>query len=172
MQLFRAFTPYVVWQVVFSHPFEIHHFYSIVGFRPIVLDRELLSDIWRRGSQSNIHLLLHCTIRSFPVGTRALGTMTSADFSRQALLHDSHKKWIITSVRPPRIRALSFHLMPTSFTPTVPNSYRALVCSATLPTVICLIWSLYSLGQTFAASFLQISPHNEHPCSWLCNSRY
>ena len=27
----------------------------------------------------------------------------------------------------------------TSFTPTVPNSYRALVCSATLPTVICLV---------------------------------
>ncbi|WP_288895464.1 hypothetical protein, partial [uncultured Bacteroides sp.] len=33
---FRAFTPYGVWQVVFSHPFEIRHFYSIVGFRPIV----------------------------------------------------------------------------------------------------------------------------------------
>ena len=27
---FRAFTPYGVWQVVFSHPFEIRHFYSIV----------------------------------------------------------------------------------------------------------------------------------------------
>ena len=34
------------------------------------------------------------------------------------------------SVRPPRIRALSFHHMPTSFTPTVPNSYGALVCIA------------------------------------------
>ncbi len=33
---FRAFTPYGVWQVVFSHPFEIRHFYSIFGFRPIV----------------------------------------------------------------------------------------------------------------------------------------
>ena len=27
---FRAFTPYGVWQVVFSHLFEIRHFYSIV----------------------------------------------------------------------------------------------------------------------------------------------
>ena len=50
------------------------------------------------------------------------------------------------SVRPPRIRTLAFHLIPTSFfrklketTPTVPNSYRALVCLTTLPTVICLI---------------------------------
>jgi len=24
----------------------------------------------------------------------------------------------------------------------------------------------------FAASFLQISPHDEHPCSWLYKSRY
>ena len=47
-------------------------------------------------------------------------------------------KLITMSVRPPQIRALSFHLIPTSFTPTVPNSYRALVCLATLPTIICL----------------------------------
>ena len=33
---FRAFSSYDVWQVVFSHAFEIHHFYPIVGFRPIV----------------------------------------------------------------------------------------------------------------------------------------
>ena len=33
-------------------------------------------------------------------------------------------------VRPPRIRALSFHLIPTSFTPTVPNSYGTLICIA------------------------------------------
>ena len=33
---FRAFSSYDVWQVVFSHTFEIHHFYPIVGFRPIV----------------------------------------------------------------------------------------------------------------------------------------
>ena len=41
-------------------------------------------------------------------------------------------------MRPPRIRALSFHLIPASFTPTVPNSYRALVRRATLPTSMCL----------------------------------
>ena len=36
------------------------------------------------------------------------------------------------SVRPPRIRAYSFHLIPTSFTPTIPNSYGTLICIATV----------------------------------------
>ena len=100
--------------------------------------------------------------------------LASADFSRQALLHGFGKQLITTSVRPPRIMALAFHLMPTSFfrklketPPTVPNSYRALVCSATLPTVICLVWSFCSLGQMFAAGFLQIPPRDGHPCLWL-----
>ena len=42
---FRAFSSCDVWQVVFSYPYELRHFYPIVGFRPIVLDREFLSDI-------------------------------------------------------------------------------------------------------------------------------
>ena len=49
-------------------------------------------------------------------------------------------------MRPPLIRTLAFHLIPTSFfrklketPPTIPNSYRALACLAALPTVICLI---------------------------------
>ena len=36
-------------------------------------------------------------------------------------------------------RGMSFHLMPASFTLTIPNSYWALVWCATLPTVKCLI---------------------------------
>nr|DAV21015.1 MAG TPA: hypothetical protein [Caudoviricetes sp.] len=43
------------------------------------------------------------------------------------------------SVRPPRIRAYSFHLIPTSFTPTIPNSYRTLICLAISSMVKCLI---------------------------------
>ena len=27
-------------------------------------------------------------------------------------------------------------------------------------------------GQTFAAGFLQIPPHDGHPCLWLCASRH
>ena len=33
-------------------------------------------------------------VRSFPIGIHALGTTTSADFSRQALLHNFRKKTI------------------------------------------------------------------------------
>ena len=98
---------------------------------------------------------MHCPILPFPVGTRALGTMASADFSRQALLrHGTSNEYIFThaSVRPPRIRTLSFHLIPTPFTPTVPNSYGTLICLAISSTVKCLIWSFYSLGQMFAAA--------------------
>ena len=99
-------------------------------------------------------------------------TMASADFSRQALLRFFRKKLFEASVRPPRIRALSFNLIPTSFTPTVPNSYRTLICCAILSTVTCLIQSFCPLGQIFVASFLQIPPRDGHPCLWLCNSRY
>lgn len=37
------------------------------------------------------------------------------------------------SVRPPQIRASTFHLISASFTPPVPNSYRASCCYAHLP---------------------------------------
>ena len=65
---------------------------------------------------------------------------------------------------------LSFHPMPTSFTPTVPNSYRALVYAATLPTVKCLIWSFCPLDQMFADGSLQIPPRDGHSCLRLCDS--
>lgn len=87
----------------------------------------------------DIHLLLHCTIQSFLIGTCTLGIMISADFLRQALIHTFRKKTFYMSVRLPRIRALTFHLMSALFTPTVPNSYKTLTCLAALPMVICLI---------------------------------
>ena len=56
-------------------------------------NREFLSDIWlQTKSQGSNHLLLHCPILSFPIGTRALGTMASADLSRQVLLHELRKR--------------------------------------------------------------------------------
>ena len=70
-------------------------------------------------------------VRSFPILT-SHGKLYSIMVLRMIHLHHM-------SVRPPRIRVLTFNLMSAPFTPTVPNSYRALVCSATLPTVICLI---------------------------------
>ena len=64
------------------------------------------------------------------------GKLYSASFEKKIYIFEA-------SVRPPRIRALSFLLITSSFfrklketTPTVPNSYRALACLAALPTVI------------------------------------
>ena len=51
-------------------------------------------------SQGNIHLLLQCTIQSFPISTRALGTMTSADFSRQTLLRHRTSNDSFSPMRP------------------------------------------------------------------------
>ena len=76
------------------------------------------------------------------------------------------------SVRPPRIRTMSFHLIPAPFTLAAPNSYWASVSLATLPAAKSLIWSFCPSGQMFAAGFLQIPPHDGDPCHWLYDSRY
>ena len=42
-----------------------------------LVNREFLfGHLTTKDSQGSSHLLLHCTIQSFPIGTRALGTMT------------------------------------------------------------------------------------------------
>ena len=140
------------------------------------VNREFLfGHLTTKDSQGSSHLLLHCTIRSFPIDSPCLGYYDLCWLLTTSFTPSWYIEWFIfthASVRPPRIRAYSFHLIPTSFTPTIPNSYGTLICFAILSMVICLVWSFCSLGQMFAASFLQISPHDEHPCSWLCNSRY
>ena len=40
------------------------------------------------------------------------------------------------SVRPPQLRASTFHLVPATCAPPAPNSYRALVCLANSPSGI------------------------------------
>ena len=140
------------------------------------VNREFLfGHLTAKDSQGSSHWLLHCTIQSFPIGMPCLRyydlcwllTTSFTPFMVHQIHHLHH-----ASVRPPRIRTLSFHLIPTSYTPTIPNSYRTLSCLAILSMVICPVRSFCSLGQMFAASFIQISPHDEHPCLWLWNSRY
>ena len=140
------------------------------------VNREFLfGHLTTKDSQGSSHLLLYCTILSFPLGKPVPWVLwpllTSRDKLYSVMVHRIHHLHH-ASARPPRIRALSFHLIPTSFTPTVPNSYGTLICLAILSTVICLIWSFCSLGQMFVLGFLQIPPRDGHPCLWLCNSRY
>ena len=140
------------------------------------VNRELLfGHLTTNDSQGSSHLLLHCTIQSFPIDSPCLGYydlcwLLTASFTPSLYI----ELFIFThaSVRPPRIRAYSFHLIPTSFTPTIPNSYGTLICLAISSMVKCLIWSFCTLGQMFAASFFQIPPRSGHPCSWLYDSRY
>ena len=58
--------------------------------------------------------ILHCRILFFIISTRILGTTASDDFLQQALLHGFLHTAMF--VRPSQIRALTFHLMPASFT--------------------------------------------------------
>ena len=79
------------------------------------------------------------------------------------------------SVRPPRIRVLTFHLMSASSTLTVPNSYRALVWTATLPTVFMPYMKFLFVRPDVCRQLLSDStsrPHDGHPCYWLYDSRY
>lgn len=85
---FRALTPYGVWQVVFSHPIGKHHSWLSSDSVLLYAKESLFGHLTTKEPTGSSHLLLHCTILSFPVATRDLGTMTSADFSRQALLRD------------------------------------------------------------------------------------
>ena len=93
--------------------------------------------IMRYVSITIVYLLgsaLRAALSSFALLWRLLtshGKLYSASFVK--------KKLFEASVRPPRIRALSFHLIPTSFTPTIPNSNRTLICDAILSMVKCLI---------------------------------
>jgi len=56
---------------------------------------------------------------------------------------------------------------PPHLPPSVPGSGRASFCLANSPTLDGLLCDFCSSGQDFAASFLQIPPHDGHPCSWL-----
>ncbi|MBY6278148.1 MAG: hypothetical protein CWE10_18620, partial [Symbiobacterium thermophilum] len=44
---------------------------------------------------------------------------------------------------------------------------RVLLCSASSPERHSLLWGSCSSGRGFASGFLQIPPHDGHPCLWL-----
>ena len=106
-------------------------------------------------SMSGFHLVTTPpTVQSFPVRLRPPGTMTSADFSRQALLRDSECFIAtFTSVRPPRVLTRSFPLIPAPFTAGVPCSYWTLVCQAASSTLHSLSGQLLQASGLPPASF-------------------
>ena len=93
--------------------------------------------------------------------------MASADFSQQALLRLSDFFPYRTSVRPPRVRAITFpssvcHIYMLGF-----GQYGTLLCAASSSVLPCLICDFCSSDRGFASGFLQIPPRDGHPCLWL-----
>ena len=76
------------------------------------------------------------------------------------------KKKLPMSMRPPRVLARSFPLIPAII--TAHDSVQLL--GFDLDSSLTLVHSLYgfcSSGQSFAAGFLQIPRRRGHPCLWL-----
>jgi len=93
--------------------------------------------------------------------------MASADFSQQALLRLSDFFSYSTSVRSPRVRAITFpssicHIYMMGF-----GQYWTLLCIASSSVPACLICDFCSSDRGFASGFLQIRPHDRHPCLQL-----
>ena len=91
-------------------------------------------------------------------------TMGSADFS-QFVVTTANETACETSTL--KVRALFPHLPATS-TGTSSNFWTSSLCAdlSVFPSLIC---GSCPSGQGFAYSFLQISPHDEHPC---CSAVY
>ncbi|SDK76185.1 hypothetical protein SAMN05216192_15338, partial [Paenibacillus typhae] len=73
----------------------------------------------------------------------------------------------LTSVRPPRVRAITFpssicHIYILEF-----GQYWTLLCSASSSVPACLLCDFCSSDRGFASGFLQIPPRGGHPCPWL-----
>ena len=70
--------------------------------------------------------------------------------------------------RPPRVRATTFHPCHCLIYLTVLVQYWTSLCFASLSTPIRpSLWDFCSSVQVFASGFLQIPPHDGHPCLWL-----
>jgi len=63
-------------------------------------------------------------------------------------------------------------IYPPHLLPHLLDSYWASSFMALSPRCGCLICGSCSSGQEFAYSFLQIPPHDEHPCCSANGSRY
>ena len=90
--------------------------------------------------------------------------MTSADFS-QFVVTTANETACETS--PLKVRTLSLHV-PATFTGTSSNFWTSafLAALSVFPSLIC---GFCPSGQRFAYSFLQIPPHDGHPCcSAMC----
>jgi len=70
-------------------------------------------------------------------------------------------------MRPPQVLLIAFSSYIRRIYTTEFRQYRTSSCLADSSTPCCLICEFYSSDRGFASSFLQIPPHDGHPCLWL-----
>jgi len=90
-------------------------------------------------------------------------TMASADFYCPILISRDNSS-LRQSNRPPKVMRVTFTLMPAVSTSAVSGQVLGFEDIGLLTHCERLIYDFCSSGQCFAFSFLQISPHGEHPC--------
>ena len=90
-------------------------------------------------------------------------TMASADFCYSlSTPHsmNSHRQ----SSRPPRVRRVTFTLIPAPYTCAAVVSVSGFEDNGLLTRCTRLVWGFCSSGQCFACGFLWIPPRDGHPC--------
>lgn len=92
--------------------------------------------------------------------------MASADFCRLMLRHSLVPRFRLSQISPGKNADLHPMYLP-HLPPCAPGSGRVLFRLANSPTHHGLICDFCSSGRDFAADFLQIPPHDGHPCLWL-----
>jgi hypothetical protein len=92
--------------------------------------------------------------------------MASADFCRLMLRHSRTPRLWLSQISPGKNADLHPMYLP-HLPPCAPDSGGASFCLANSPAQNGLICGFCSSGQDFAAGFLQIPPHDGHPCLGL-----
>jgi hypothetical protein len=92
--------------------------------------------------------------------------MASADFCRLMLRHSLAPRFRLTQISPGKNADLHPMYLP-HLPQCAPGSGRVSFCFANSPAHHGLICGFCSSGRDFAAGFLQIPPHDGHPCLGL-----
>ena len=138
----------------------------VVSFLPLLpLPPLTLSTDVAQTTKWNVLQLIDCS----PLRSTSI---TEASSLLWALL-TSHSSLLLRLMRPPvrspRLRCTLFPLICLPHLLVLPTTFWTSSCFADLSVFPSLICGSCSSGQGFAYSFLQISPHGEHPC---CSAMY
>ena len=138
----------------------------VVSFLPLLpLPPLTLSTDVAPATKWNVLQLIDCSpLRSIPItGTSSL--LWALLTSHSSLL----LRLMRPPVRPPRLRCALFPLIYLPHLLVLPTTFWTSSFCANLSAFPSLIYGSCSSGQGFAYSFLQIPPHDGHPC---CSAMY